>query len=531
MGIENTGRSLRGDAVKRSRDSDRRSHGDATPASSGVVVSADRIRAAQRELVDGLHDGALSETAYDTAIVSRLRDERDPGQSAFPSTNDWLRWHQHADGSWGGRSETGHDRLVATLAAVIALSERSEPVERQAIQDGVKYICDHAAAWETCPYETVAFELLVPQLLLQARGLGLKLPYGRFVNLGALQMEKLGQIPPGLLYEEPTTLVHSLEFMNGQIDTDRVHRLRATNGSYGNSPSATAHVLGYVRDGPAEIYLRRVLHMSVNGGVPTTYPIDIFERSWVLYNLGHARAAHRGPVRTHLHYLANSVTPEGFGWSRGLIPDSDSTAVALMVLDRAGFPVELDVLLRFERDGHFSCFPFERNSSVTANAHVLEALRLGAAQRPGRFAKQCAKIIRHLEEHQRDKVYWLDKWHVSPYYATAHVTLAAGGIADHLLTGTEAWLLETQHSNGAWGQDGGTSEETAYAMQALSALPTDSPLDVVRALQRGAMYLSEHFDDTDYPELWIGKGLYTPYAVVRSAVIAALILYHRDGRV
>ncbi|MBA2362121.1 MAG: hypothetical protein H0V86_01160 [Chloroflexia bacterium] len=494
-------------------------------------MSADRVRSAQRELVDGLHDGALSETAYDTAIVSRLRDERDPGQSAFPSTNDWLRWHQHADGSWGGRIETGHDRLVSTLAAVIALTERSEPWARRAILDGVKYICDHAAAWETCPYETVAFELLVPQLLLQARSLGLKLPYDRFVNLGALQTEKLGQIPPGLLYEEPTTLVHSLEFMNGQIDTDRVHRLRATNGSYGNSPSATAHVLGHVRDGPAEIYLRRVLSMSVNGGVPTTYPIDTFERSWVLYNLGHALAAHWGPVRTHLHYLANSVTPEGFGWSRGLIPDSDSTAVALAVLDRAGFPVEVDVLLRFERDGHFSCFPFERNSSITANAHVLEALRLGEAQRPGRFAKQCAKIVRHLEERQLDRSYWLDKWHVSPYYATAHVTLAAGGIADHLLTGTEAWLLETQHSDGAWGEYAGTSEETAYAMQALYALPADSLLDVTRALQRGASYLSEHFDDSDYPELWIGKGLYTPYAVVRSAVIAALILYHRGGRV
>ena len=529
--MEITGRSRHGKPVKRSSDSDRRLHGDAVPASSRVVVSADRVRSAQRELVDGLHDGALSEAAYDTAIVSRLRDERDPGQSAFPSTIDWLRWHQHADGSWGGRIETGHDRLVSTLAAVIALTERSEPWARRAIQDGVKYIWDHAVAWETCPYETVAFELLVPQLLLQARSLGLNLPYDRFVNLGALQTEKLEQIPAGLLYEEPTTLVHSLEFMNGQIDTDRVHRLRATNGSYGNSPSATAHVLGHVHDGPAEIYLRRVLHMSVNGGVPTTYPIDTFERAWVLYNLGHAGAAQRGPVRTHLQYLADSVTPEGFGWSRGLIPDSDSTAVALTVLDRARCPVELDVLLRFERDGHFSCFPFERNSSVTANAHVLEALRLGEAQRPGRFAKQCAKIVRHLEERQLDRCYWLDKWHVSPYYATAHVTLAAGGIADHLLTGTEAWLLETQHSDGAWGEDGGTSEETAYAMQALHALPTHSPLDVARALQRGASYLSQHFDDTDYPELWIGKGLYTPYAVVRSAVIAALILYHCGGRV
>ena len=109
--------------------------------------------------------------------------------------------------------------------------------------------------------------------------------------------------------------------------------------------------------------------------------------------------------------------------------------------------------------------------------------------------------------------------------------LAAQGIADELFACTGGWLLETQRPDGSWGQYEGTSEETAYALQALLTLRPAAPA-LESALARGAAYLAERFDDTDYPELWIGKGLYTPYAIVRSAIISALRLYqlHRGAR-
>lgn len=493
---------------------------------SGAPACVDdrRLAVAARQLVNSLRAGAVSETAYDTAVVGRLVSSRDPRRPAFPATSGWLRRHQHADGSWGGRIETGHDRLVSTLAATVRLAEVPDAWARLAVQDGAAYIWRHARDWQDDPHETVAFELLVPQLLAEARQRGLPLPYEAFAPILALRDEKLREIPEGYFYDTPTTLLHSLEFLGGEIDAERVLGMRSLNGSYGCSPSATAHVLAHVHDDAAERYLRRVMRISLNGGAPTIYPLEIFERGWVLYNLGLAgvEIPGAGPLR---RYLLDSLTPEGFGMARqGLLPDCDDTAMALIVLRRAGYTVDLDLLRPFEREGWFSTFPFERNTSISVNARVLEALKVGAGDMLPHYAPLLAKIARFLSGQRLDGAYWQDKWHISPYYATAQVVLAARGVADELLDGSLAWLLRTQRPDGSWGRYGGTSEETAYALQALHALaPAGDPL-AMAALRRGACYLAGQFDDTDYPELWVGKGLYTPYAIVRSAVISALWL-------
>lgn len=500
------------------------------PAGTGgrapaALITGRELAAAVTQLLGGLLDGAISETAYDTAVVSRLRSERDPGAPAYPASLGWLRRYQWADGSWGGRIRTAHDRLVSTLAAVLRLAELPDDWARAAVRDGVAFLWEHAHGWQGGEHETIAFELLVPQLLQEARRRELALPYQAFAPLAALREEKLRRVPDGDLYARPTTLVHSLEFLGDALDPRRVGRLRGGNGSYGNSPSATAHVLAHARDDAAEAYLRRVMAVSLNGGVPNVYPSEIFERAWALYNLGLAGV--RGPgLRPHLQYLADSLRPGGVGISReGLIPDADDTAMALIVLGRAGWPVAPDVLLAFEREDCFSCFPFERNTSISANARALEAFKEGSPPGDARYAAPIAKLLAYLRDRRIDGRYWQDKWHVSPYYATAQVVLAARDLADDLVAPARGWLLETQWPEGSWGRYGGTSEETAYALQALLARPAGDPATAA-ALARGAAYLSAHFADTDYPELWIGKGLYTPYAVVRSAVLSALQLYH-----
>ncbi len=495
-------------------------------ASAVGLVSTKALATASSELINGLLDGAMSETAYDTAMVSHLRSSRDPSQLAFPATIGWLRRYQHADGSWGGRVEIAHDRIVSTLAAIVRLAELPDEWARLAVQNGVAYLWRRARDWQAGPHETIAFELLVPRFLQDAQQLGLALPFDAFAGVLLMREEKLRRIPEGYLYAKPTTLVHSLEFLGSDIDRRQVRRLRGQNGSYGNSPSATAHVLAQVHDDQAEGYLQRVMGISLNGGACNVYPFEVFERAWVLYNLGLAGIA-PSSVRVHLQYLFDSLRPEGLGISReGLIPDSDDTAMVLTVLQRAGYTVSLDSLLPFERDDCFSCFPFERNASISANARVLEALKLGRGRDRNRCSGQIAKIHAYLRDQRLGGRYWQDKWHVSPYYATAQVVTAACGIADDLVAQTQAWLLETQRPDGSWGCYCGTSEETAYAMQALLTLTVKANPATNAALTRGAAYLSQHFDDTDYPELWVGKGLYTPYAVVRSAVISALQLYH-----
>ncbi|HEY8744748.1 MAG TPA: hypothetical protein VIU62_16760, partial [Chloroflexota bacterium] len=398
-----------------------------------------------------------------------------------------------------------------------------EPWAASAVQRGLEYVHLHATDWQTSPHETVAFELLVPRLLDEARSWELPLPYAAFDAITHLRADKLRRLPSDQLYRGPTTLVHSIEFLGADLDRDQVGKLRSRNGAFGNSPSATAFVLRHVNDQQSEAYLRRSMAVSLNGGACTVYPIEIFEKAWVLYNLG--PAAQRIPgAAAHLAYLRESCRAGALGMSReGLTADSDDTGMVLTLLHRQGEETKLDVLRPFKQDGCFSCFPYERNSSVGANAHVLEAF-VSSADR-WRHAAPIRKILAYLREARLEGAYWYDKWHLSPFYATSQVALAARDADGDLVTSIVPWLLETQRADGSWGWFGGTCEETAYAMQAI--LAGALPLDGFRraAMARGARYLVERFDDTDYPELWVGKSLYTPYPIVQAAVIGALQQY------
>ena len=497
----------------------------AAPSVSGRVSSpvTGDLAAASYRLINSLADGTTSETAYDTALVSELHTIEDDRKLAFPSTLSWLRNHQHADGSWGGRIEVPHDRLISTLAVMVRLCAVPEPWAASAVQRGLQYLHLHATDWQRSPHETVAFEILVPHLLNEACTWELLLPYAAFDPIAQMGADKLRRIPCDQLYCRPTTLVHSLEFLGDDLDCEQVGNLRSLNGAFGNSPSATAFVLRHVNDPRSEAYLRRSMAVSLNGGACTVYPIEIFEKAWVLYNLG--PAAQRIPgAAAHLAYLRESSRAGAIGMSReGLTADSDDTGMVHTLLHRQGEETNLDVLLPFEQEGCFSCFPYERNSSVGANAHVLEAF-VSSADR-WRHAAPIRKILTYLRATRLDGAYWYDKWHLSPLYATSQVALAAREVDADLVTSIVSWLLETQRTDGSWGWFGGTCEETAYAMQALlaGALPLDSFRRA--ALDRGARYLTERFDDTDYPELWVGKSLYTPYPIVQAAVIGALRQY------
>ena len=68
-----------------------------------------------------------------------------------------------------------------------------------------------------------------------------------------------------------------------------------------------------------------------------------------------------------------------------------------------------------------------------------------------------------------------------------------------------------------------TAEETAYAIQALSVWDEKVGRIPKAAIKNGARWLKENLDKP-YPPLWIGKCLYSPQLVVRSAIFSALAL-------
>ena len=466
----------------------------------------------------------MSNTAYDTAWLARLCEIGEPlGEEAM----EWLRANQLADGSWGAREfRYYHDRLVCTLAVMTVLARQGQAQDRARWQRAQLALETVTRGLAADPAETIGFEMIVPALLAEARSVGL-MNRGANGDLGRLvqyRAAKLAALPDGLI-NRYVTQAFSAEMVGPDgLNLLDVDNLQEANGSVGHSPSATAHFVRYVRrqDPGAMGYLYTIV---TDGAVPTVAPSDVFELGWVLWNL-----ALGGPLddvelalcQPHLDFLHSIWEPgRGVPQASGYTPkDADDTSLVFDVLTRFGRVVDVAAILYYEEEDHFRCFALEANPSLSANIHVLSALRQ-AGLPPEHPSVQ--KVLRFLQRTQTIQTFWFDKWHASPYYPTTKATISCVGYDDDLVDDAIYWILATQNRNGSWGYYVPTAEETAYCLQSLVISRRHGHAVPDGALQRGAAWLADHAEPP-YTPLWVGKCLYSPELVVRSAVLSAMLL-------
>src|SRR5262249_30342850 len=177
-----------------------------------------------------------------------------------------------------------------------------------------------------------------------------------------------------LRYSPEVSLSMSVEFMGPTANVDALRRAQSTNGSLGNSPAATAFLLTLTHDEAALSYLEGV-QRETGVGVPFAYPIEIYEPLWVLDHLRRGGVPiHQIVPRTFWPWLAAQLGPSGVSFSQSFAaPDLDDTAVAIVLLTQAGYPVDAQALVRFQQGGCYMNYAFERNPSTSANIHALEA--------------------------------------------------------------------------------------------------------------------------------------------------------------
>ena len=72
-------------------------------------------------MLSTVEDGRISISPYDTAWVSLIENIDGSGTPQFPSSLEWIAQNQLSDGSWGDALFSVCDRLLNTLACVIAL--------------------------------------------------------------------------------------------------------------------------------------------------------------------------------------------------------------------------------------------------------------------------------------------------------------------------------------------------------------------------------------------------------------------------
>lgn len=483
------------------------------------------LRQETYNLLQDVGPGQMAPTAYDTAWVARLAELGEPiGKRAL----EWIRTHQLADGSWGApQPYYHHDRAVSTLAAVTALAKQGNSVDQARLeraQDGLQKALE---GLDTDPAgETIGFEMIVPTLLEEAQSLGAINHQGTDVikHLAPKRSAKLALLPDGMISRFVT-----LGFSAEMAGSDRIHlldidNLQQSDGSLSYSPSATAYFAVYVRrrDRDALQYLERV---AGNGCAPNVAPFDVFETAWVLWNLQFVSTDDKmkALIQPHLEFLTESWKPgEGAGFAAGYAPrDGDETSVVFDVLSSFNCSPDLEAVLRYETPFYFRCFDLESTPSISTNIHVLSALQ---EARLSQNHPAVEKVLEFLREIRGGNPFWFDKWHASPYYSTGHAIMACIGYDDQVASEALQWILDTQNPDGSWGYyDMPTAEETAYCLQALAIWQKHKEEVPSEVVHKGATWLANH-RHPPYAPLWIGKCLYCPTLVVRSAILSALML-------
>lgn len=479
--------------------------------------------------LDTIGSGYMGSSAYDTAWLAQLGD-LSPVRSA--QALDWLRANQNDDGSWGTPDfEYAHDRLICTLSGMLALTRQGYNGDHKRVERAAATLNKWANLLGDDPAgETIGFELLIPTLIGECSKLGI-LPNGlenATAEMAARRTLKLVSLPDSMI-NRYVTVAFSAEMvgLDAQILLD-VPSLQESNGSVGSSPSATAFFALHVCPGDQQAlaYLDTIL--DEDGSAPTCAPIDIFEIAWTLWNFSHvyppAELAPR--VAPLLDVLEQHWVPKrGIGACRASsLYDSDDSAIVMEVLHRYGRPVDPETILSYEKDTYFRCYMIESNPSISANIHVLGALRQAG------FANDhpsIQKVVAFLKKNRTAGSYWYDKWHTSAHYTTAHAVIALRGLDDYLADRAANWMLYSQNPDGSWGNYLPTAEETAYALQALilsRRAGMDVPLEPIRM---AADWLSQHLD-APYPNLWIGKSLYCPERVVKGTILSAMALAEQE---
>lgn len=509
------------------------------------ALAADSIMHRPASPDDLLRDAALdpyadiSPSVYETARLVTMA----PWLTGHADRIEYLLGQQATDGSWGLQPEAdGIDySLVPSLSATEAMLgmclppkaelHRSPAPLADAALGGLaalrRIMSEHRSGHRTLP-DTVALELIVPDLvgrindLVGADSAASQPPLPGLAGTNPDQLDRLRKaIAAGISI--PDKLWHTWEVFANIGANAPGPRLAA--GSLACSPAATAAYLGQARPEAAVTFLKG-RQAALGGPVAVATPMPYFERSWVLTTLSTHGVVHRVPPGM-LTELDRALTAEGCPPGPGLTPDADDTATVLLALLSNGIHRCLDPLMSFWREDHFVSYTEERTASPTTNAHALQTLSWWAAYRAAEAAAYRAVIestTGWLLAAQSPDGHWADKWHASPYYATACCcTALAGRRADasrDALRRAADWVLVTQHPDGSWGFGGGTMEESCYAVFILTALTGRGPDDDA-ALSRAAGYLgSPAAKQPERPTLWIGKDLYLPARVVEAVSVA-----------
>jgi Squalene-hopene cyclase C-terminal domain len=510
-----------------------------------VMSNLDQMEKLLKDLA-GNRVTQFSPSVYETGQYLRVSGRREIAERQTA----YLLALQRRDGLWGA---AGYE-LIPTLSAIAGLSSTAEISSQPSVADSLarasRRLWELALSGPGLPAlpDTVASELIAPSLVEATRGVldqyrpggptdngrGPAFPYPPRAR-PEFWRQLSDQICGGGAI--PKKICHSLEVFH-PLPADFARMVSAAeDGAVACSPAATAAWFSAADPGVGHrslAYLREV-ESRHGGAIPMGTSMPYFELLWVLnLTLKYFPKAHvpEGLSRE----IAGAFGESGIGGGPGIPPDGDDTAYAMLAFEKMGTPTDPRVLLQFWEDDRFISYRSEQTPSETTNAHALEYLsHLRIHRGHDQFGHIEDACIEWLLAYQSTDGCWHDKWHVSPYYATAAcveallVTQKTGRPLIDAVRRAREWLLETQTPEGGWGMGEASREETAYGVMALNCLASadgfGADADAARAIVRAKARLAESSEEK--PALWMGKDLYTPYRIVDSVELCGREIANR----
>ncbi|MFC1721916.1 hypothetical protein ACFL0Z_03310 [Patescibacteria group bacterium] len=467
-----------------------------------------------KNLIELSGNNRLSTSSYDSSFL--MLEEFEP--VALNVRKNILESSRES-GSWGGQIEYPYDRIICTLGMI---TNGEKYLSKKRIECAKKYLEKQINSLDNSFYETIGFELLFPYLAEKA---GIKVnptsPYlKKFTHQREMKFDKLKEA----IYSPSSLLVHSLESFGNNIDTEKIKQRQEIDGSMAGSPSATSHFYKISGDKSAYSFIARTARLFKRG-LPTIYPIEIFEINWLLENFSLSPSLEkvaRKYAGRKISYLRNSWSNKnGLSHSRNFsVTCGDDSFLALKNIHRfTNLKPKLNIIDHFATNKGFRSFPFEYNASVSTNAHLLSCLL--ELPKNAKTIKAYDNAINAIKRHEQDS-FWFDKWHISPYYPTSKIYISEARRGNHLHR-TLDWILKTQRLEGGWGYYNiGTCEETAFAVQSLYFAMKKGINIPKESLKKARYFLNKEYKGYTYPEMWIGKTLYAPISVIDSYILSAL---------
>nr|AZB50382.1 terpene synthase 1 [Nepeta racemosa] len=403
-------------------------------------------------------DGRISVSAYDTSIVALIKDIEGRDAPQFPSCLEWIGQNQKADGSWGDDFFCIYDRFVNTLACIVAL--KSWNLHPHKIQKGVTYIKKNVHKLKDGRPElmTSGFEICVPAILQRAKDLGIQdLPYDdpMIKQITDTKERRLKKIPKDFIYQLPTTLLFSLEGQEN-LDWEKILKLQSADGSFLTSPSSTAAVFMHTKDEKCLKFIENAVK-NCDGGVPHTYPVDVFARLWAvdrLQRLGISRFF-QPEIKYFLDHIQSVWTENGvFSGRDSQFCDIDDTSMGIRLLKMHGYKIDPNALEHFKQeDGKFSCYGGQMIESASPIYNLYRAAQL---RFPGEeILEEAIKFSYNFLQEKLAKDEIQEKWVISehlideikiglkmPWYATLPRVEAAYYL-DYYAGSGDVWIGKT----------------------------------------------------------------------------------------